>query len=88
MEENKKNKSNIIIIIIILIALILLIFLKNNILKEKPKELTPEQKISVEIDQAAKQNNLEEINSNIDNIKIEDTTEKDMQSIDKELETL
>lgn len=88
MEENKKNKSNIIIIIIVLISLVLLILLKNNILKEQPKEITPEQKISIEVDQAIKQDKTDEINKSIDNIKIEDITEEEMQTIDKELETL
>lgn len=88
MEENKKNKSNISIIIIVLIALIILIILKNSIFNKNTKEITEEQINNTKIEEAIQKDNTEDIKKNIDEITIEDITDLEMDSIDKEIDTL
>ncbi len=88
MEENKKNKSNISIIIIVLIALIILIILKNSIFNKNTKEITEEQINNAKIEEAIQKDNTEDIKKNIDEITIEDITDLEMDSIDKEIDTL
>jgi len=83
---DKKNNLSIIIIIIVVIALIALIILKNNITK-KVKEAPLDQN-QIELQNAVKSDKTTDITTSIDNIKIEDTIDTDLNTVDKELENL
>lgn len=84
---DKKNKSkNIIIIVIIIILLAVLIILKNN--SNKVEQLEPVSQTQVELQQALESDKTSEIKNSIDSIKVDDTIDTELDSIDKELENL
>jgi hypothetical protein len=82
---DKKNNSNLIIIIVVIIALIVLIVIKNN-----TKKVTPEiiDENTAQLEEAIKYDKTTDIKTNIDNIKVEDTINADLDEVDKELNNL
>lgn len=81
----KKNNSNIIIIVVIIIALVVLIVLKNTSKKVQP---APVDQNTVELQEAVKSDRTTDITTNLNNIKVDDTTDSELNSVDQELKNL
>lgn len=79
----KKKSGLIIIIIIILLAIVALIYVKKMDKAPAPQNLS-----EVGLEQALTKDTTTSINSSLDSISIEDTTDIDLQAIDQELEKL
>lgn len=82
---DKKNNSNIIIIVVIIIALIVLIVLKNISKKVTP---APVDQNTIELQAAVKSDKTTDITTNLNEIKVEDTTDAELNAVDQELKNL
>jgi len=81
----KKNNLNIIIIIVVIIALIVLIVLKNTSKKQAPAPIDQNQ---IELEGAVKFDKTTDITKSLNDIKVDDTSDTDLESVNKEIENL
>jgi len=86
--ENKKNNLLIIIVAVIVLALIILVVLKNaNNKMSSTKSRTLSQTES-ELNRAVTLDTTTAITADLNNINVEDTTDKDLDGVDQELQKL
>ncbi len=81
-----KNRTTVILIIIIIAAIIATIMIKKN----QTKEIITEQPSAsdIQINQAIESDSTVSINQALNNIKVDDTSDKDLIQIDTELKNL
>lgn len=82
---NKQNKIIIIILVIVVLAIIAFLTLKNRNTKLTPKS---ESQIEIDLNQAVSADSTTDINNSLNDINLDDTSNTDLQDVDKELNNL
>jgi hypothetical protein len=88
--KKKNNLSIIVIAIIVLIVIIVVVLRNNNRIQVEPnkEELPQFRQTDTELNKAASSDTTAVINSNLDNINVDDTSDADLGGVDQELNKL
>jgi|GEM_PF-2656480 len=89
--NNKDTIKKIILILIIIISIVAIIKIQRDgsiWVENKSNEQEILSPVDIELNNAVDKNTTQELNTSIDNIKIEDTTDVDLKIVDEELNKL
>ena len=84
--NGSKNSLMIIIVAVIILAIVAVIVLNNNQKNMQPTE--NQEQIPADLNNALSSDTTKDINSNLDKINLEDTSDTDLKDVDNELEKL